>query len=884
MYCSWFYTSLCFFFLTIILQTNSSPTPKTTVSYADHCSSFVPESSTTTRISQRSLPNLITPYLTGGDRLLGVKQENQSFYDKGKLLKLRIQPNHYKTIAQGIYKVEALLSIRSPYLYYSNETDNSVYAGSYYRRSSRARGSIRFRLTGFWSEISRKLCMVGSTVDEIRTVDFDVVLKLNFASEYPNIYTGVVSGTLESTSHVVNDPGYFDPIFLFQFPELSNYSYSLFSGEIGGGSFFGDSEVVKKSPSLGLQPINLCSMVSTILAMESETGMLSSGFFALYPIQCSWPEKKLRFMVKFQNMSYGDQEFDLASTLIGEASWDDKSNELSGFACRILNPSDNPKHAVGDCSMWLTLKYNATWNIRNEPEVDGQFWSTKKVNDSGHFGKVNLTSFDRTPFPDLHYEYSELGRVKKLCPVKKPAKKRDIYPDGHSYNMRFDLSVKNSKGDGIAWGYANPVSVGNDLYDRNDMIVGDAYVSTEMPLHEKSTNISYKIGINTNKVKLVNLSPNLKVPMDFTHRWDINAEGVYSAENGHLCMVGCGKFTTYGINSTHLSTDCEILVKFQFASLNDTKDGFIKGTIESTRNKTDPLRFEDMSLSSAAYNGEMAERSVWRMDLEITMVLISNTLLCIFVWLQILHVKRNPKALSHISLVMLLILCLGHMIPLVLNFEAVFLGSRNKQTLFMSSNNGWLEANEVAVRVITMVAFLFQIRLVQLVWNTKQSEASKKKSAFVLLPFYIFGCIIALTLNWVRGREYSIWGGLRSYAGLILDGFLFPQISLNIFGGSAEKVLARSFYVGTSAVRLVPHAYNQYRAHNYPTHDVNGTYYYANPGADLYSTAWDVLIPCGVIVLAVIVFLQQRNGGRWILPQKFRELELYENVPTLVDQ
>ncbi|KAL3631416.1 hypothetical protein CASFOL_024400 [Castilleja foliolosa] len=897
MSCSWFYTCLCFFLVTII-STNSSPTPKTTVSYADHCSSFVPESSTTTRIRRSSVPTLLTPYLTGGDKLLGVKQQNQSFYYMGKFLKLRVAPNYQKTTTEGVYKVEGFLSIRSPYQYYSNESDSTGYAGSYYRRSSRARGSIRFLLTGFWSEVSRKLCMVGSASMQavgIRSGSLDAVLKLRFASEAPNIYTSVVSGTLGSISSVANDPGYFEPIFVFQFPELSKYSYSLVSGEIGGGLV---SEVAEKNRPSGWQPIKICSAFLSVLEMEydgmrSQIGLLSSRFLALNPIQCSVDGKKLRFTAKLQNISYVDQEFDLESTFIGEASWDDKKNELSGVACRLLNPADNPEHAVGGCTMRLSLKYNTIWTLRNEPKAVGRFWSTKKVDDSGYFRKVNLTSFDLVSFPDLRYEYSELGRAKKLCPVKKPTKKGNIYPDGHSYDMRFDMSVKSSKGEEIAWGFAKPVSVGNDLYDRNNMVAGvystlsDAFAPTSFSEPVRSTNIaptniSYKITIHPSKANFVNLFPNLKLSREF-QLLDITAEGVYNAENGYLCMVGCGKMITYMKNSTHTSTDCEILVKFQFASLNDKKGGLIKGTIESGRNKSDPLRFEDIKLSSAAYYGEAAEMSIWRMDLEITMVLISKTLSCVFIGLQILHVKRNPEVLSRISLVMLVILCLGHMIPLVLNFEAVFLGSHNKQTLFMSSD-GYLEANEVAVRVITMVAFLLQIRLVQLVWTAKQSEGSEKKSIFILFPLYIFGCLIALLLNWIRDRKYSLWGDLRSYAGLILDGFLFPQILLNVFGGSAEKVLARSFYVGTSAVRLVPHAYNQYRVHNYPTYGLNGTYYYANPGADLYSTAWDVLIPCGVIVLAVIVFLQQRNGGRWILPQRFRELELYEKVPTLVDE
>ncbi|KAK6132683.1 hypothetical protein DH2020_033566 [Rehmannia glutinosa] len=653
---------------------------------------------------------------------IGRKQPNQVYYNVGKSLILRIRPNFYKTIAEGVYKVEAFLYIRSPYQYYGNRSD-SGYGGSYHRRN-RARGSIKFLLTGFWSEISRKLCMVGS--GSFEALNLDVVLKVNYASENSTIYTGIASGTLESIGSE-NDPGYFDPILIFSFPVLSNYNYSLVSREFGGGFV----EVAKNQP-FGVQPIRLCSLFSSILEMEYEMECrgsqdcsplgLSRRFLDFSPIQCS--ERKLRFMAKLQNINYVDpEEFGFESTFIGEASWDDKFNQLFGVACRLLNPAKHSGNAVGDCAMRLSLRYSSIWTIRNEPKVVGQFWSTKNVEDNGYFRKINLTSVDLVAFSDLRYEYSELDRAKTLCPVKKLVKKGNIYPDGHSYDMGFDMSVKNSKGKNIAWGSARPISVGNDLFDRNSMIIAvDAMAPepasefTTMSAPAKSSNISpsnisYKISINpSSKVKFGN--------------W--------------FQMSTCQRF---------FGTEWRLLLKEfitlkRFAPLNEKKGGLIKGTIESTRNKTDPLHFEDLSLSSVAYYTEVAEKSIWRMDLEITMVLISNTLSCIFIGLQIFHVKRNPE-------------------------------------------------------------------------------------------------------------------------------------------GSAEKALSEPFYVGTSVVRLLPHAYNQYRTHNYAAFDVNGTYYYANPAADFYSTAWDVLIPCGVIALAVIVFLQQRNGGRWILPRRFRELELYEKVPVV---
>ncbi|KAJ0046995.1 hypothetical protein Pint_04548 [Pistacia integerrima] len=81
--------------------------------------------------------------------------------------------------------------------------------------------------------------------------------------------------------------------------------------------------------------------------------------------------------------------------------------------------------------------------------------------------------------------------------------------------------------------------------------------------------------------------------------------------------------------------DCEILVNLQFPPLEAKKNaGYITGPLPSTREKSDPLYFESLHLSSAAL---YAGSSIWKMDLNIVMVLISNTL------------ARSPFALPLIS-------------------------------------------------------------------------------------------------------------------------------------------------------------------------------------------------------------------------------------------
>ncbi|KAK1405162.1 hypothetical protein POM88_004767 [Heracleum sosnowskyi] len=299
----------------------------------------------------------------------------------------------------------------------------------------------------------------------------------------------------------------------------------------------------------------------------------------------------------------------------------------------------------------------------------------------------------------------------------------------------------------------------------------------------------------------------------------ISAEGVYDARTGNLCMVGCRYL------SSNNSLDCEILLNFQFPESSKTDIDFVKGSMQSTRKQSDPLFFQNLNMTSSDFSGSEAQRSFWRIDLEITMVLISKASVCIFVCFQLYHVKRYPNTVPFMSVFMLVILTLGHLVPLVLNFEALSMEKQNTQNMIQSNSN-WLEVNEVIVRVATMVAFLLQFCLLQLAWTARHTgeknepsiSVAEKKTLLVSLPIYFVGGLVAFLLNWKknyygnvsRSLDYSraqhqqhvLWGDLRSYAGLVLDGFLFPQVLLNIFHMSRESALSMPFYLGTTLVHI----------------------------------------------------------------------------------
>ncbi|XP_058210066.1 uncharacterized protein LOC131322673 [Rhododendron vialii] len=861
-------SSLSFMFLS--LCTLFSATSVTSISYSHHCASMVPMS-TPTAPSTTIFPYLrrVLSHYAGGDRILNNDNNNSSEFslESEKYFWFYLTQNIFETNTSGVHKIEAYLTF--------------VSRGSYFPGNHRRRHALQFGFHGFWSWYSGKLCMVGSASwysNEGNLIDLDAVLKLNYPVNL-TIFSGLITGKLESLASP-NDPYYFEPVSLLEYGSSSNYQYSLVSGEFDSDCRCGID--IPKSQSLAFNPGLLCSSMNSgqneVFNLEYSNECSSSKNctplgkddndelpreMTLNAIQCSEEEHKVQYVIKFGS-GYQYLSFDPTTTLVGEGSWDEKKNKLCIVACRFLNSIDSLDNAqVGDCSIRLSLRFPALWTIKSRTRILGQIWTNKTANESGYFNSITFRSRDNsiTVVPGLRYEYTVTEKVGKLCPFNKQViKKGNRYPKWKSSDLEFHMSVRDSMGNRTRI-QAMPSFFGDQNYELNQFPVVEEKTTYRGPLNITYAILPYQTSSATSVI--------------FNSTLDISAEGLYDEETGRVCMVGCRKL------STGESMDCELLLKFQFPPVNAKEVGQITGSIESMRGQTDPLYFKQLEMTGWVFYREEAKRSVQRLDWEIVMVLISNTLACVFVGLQIFYVKRNPQVLPFASLFMLVILTLGHMVTLVLNFEALFLGNRKRNNVWLGSQ-GWLEVNEVIVRAVKMVAFLLQLRLLQLAFsarlgyeNQKDIWVAEKKALFVSTTLYASGLLFALFLN---------TRNLISYGGLILDGFLLPQILLNIFHISKENALSHPFYIGTTCVRLLPHVYDLYRAHNFARVQFDGAYPFANPYVDFYSLTWDVVISCGGVLFAVFIYLQQRFGGQCILGRRFREVETYEKVPVITSE
>ncbi|KAK4255796.1 hypothetical protein QN277_008747 [Acacia crassicarpa] len=898
------------FFSSNFLTSASTPSP-----YKSRCASIVPASvPVKLKPSSFPLPQLHTGYFKGGEKIL---QTSFSWLQNG----FSLQTNKvHQTQTSGLFKVEASLKFIS-----NNDR--------YYSSRSKV---IVFKLDGFWSESSGRLCMVGKGKGYSKDGDFlhdlDAVFTLSNLFNSSNV-TSLIHGSLSSADDVHQDR-YFEPIYVLMLPQ-KNYKYSLDSREVEHDFAYHENDADEGLP---LDPSSFCSHqisgairwlyldhpidchLNSVKNKNPIGGVNESScgsMISMDEIECSsstTDKPRFRVLVRFPYDDYYYYGFESVNVtrqtpmFVGEGWWDETKNQIQIVACNFMGVKDDSSSSlsgahVGDCSIRLRLKFPSVLSIKNTSRIVGQIWSNKTQKDLVNFNDGFGNS--RVVLHGLKYEYTQLEKVKKFCPTRHNQVKNqeNRYPAAYSHYMRTQSSVREYK-KRIGWADSSPLAVGDEIY-RDPFVIFDSATATSVSqpyegITSNNTlfNVSFTMTLYSNSM----LEDKKSLFNKSSKQARISAEGTYDAETGILCMVGCRNLVlnfSSGTPKGEDSPDCEMLIKFEFPPLDAARRrSHIKGSIESTRKSSDPLYFKVLNLTSYAYYTQR-EDTTWRMDVETIMVLVSTILASAFLVSQLIHLKRNPKVLPLISLTMVSILTLGHMVPLVLNFEAVFAQNRyNRNFVFRNVGMLRLEVNETTVRLSTMVVFLLLLRFLWVSWSARKADekshkglwVAEKKTACVILPLYALCFLIALLLQSKNNYEessfqrHSSWEGLKELGGLVLDGFLLPQIMFNLFSNMKENALSSWFYFGTSFVRMLPHAYDLYRAHIYDGQDDdNGFYYYyADPSADYYSTTWDIVIPLGSLMFAVIILLQQRFGGCCVVPRRFRSShEGYQKVPMV---
>ncbi|KAJ7292351.1 hypothetical protein O6H91_14G067600 [Diphasiastrum complanatum] len=576
------------------------------------------------------------------------------------------------------------------------------------------------------------------------------------------------------------------------------------------------------------------------------------------------------------------------SVLAFEGSWSSSSGQLCLVACHYSG-----NYSGEDCSIQIHVQFPLTLTLQQRLVLLGHVASLKNSSDPRYFKPFALQASSVIPsiqqvqpLLNLVYNYTRLDQVEECTRGTAGDNKtaqEGKYPGVSNFiDLSFLAQFKNQKQ--IKRAFVRPLTVGSSF------VQAAVQPAELLPLVTSSkSNVSFSISLDG--------QPDEHSASESWHP-EISAEGIYDTNSGKLCLIGC-RMVDIPQKGFKDRKDCEILIKIQYPPSDPalSEKHPLSGTILSLRNNTDPLHFEPMEVSTSNLLYSIQARdALWRKDFEIFLSMITLSIMVIVVILQFMYSRRHPEALPYMSLLMLVILTLGHMIPLVLNFEAIFSGNTQKTPLVLSG--GWIEVKEVIIRIMTMALFLLQLRLLQLAWTARHSrltqegiqiELSERKVLKVCLPLYLLGAILACFLQWLlsysaleahflwKAMQVAWWAFLKGYTGLVVDFFLLPQVVANFLWGVQEKPLSRIFYGGMTGLRSLPHLYDAYRTYKFIP-QYSGDYFYATPESDFFSLIWDIFIPCVGLLLALAIFLQQKFGGRCIIPSKWRGNPTYQKI------
>ncbi|XP_071718771.1 uncharacterized protein [Rutidosis leptorrhynchoides] len=673
-----------FSFIQFILISTLFITKSTSIPYSKYCNHIVKESiSTDTQVLNPNLPQLDKAVYS-----VGFQNPQFNFNPSSSQIASFSTLKAYETNSKHVFKINSVLNLIGPEIvdYFSGEISRrglrlvKVRPPRFVPRRNVGAG---FSLSGFWNSDHGKLCMVGSgSVSSLHNVN--VVFKLDFPNSTA-LDNSLINGTLQN---IMDSGSSFKPVSILGV-SVMGYNYTYIDKEIKDNGFSVYDDMGNVSLSLpDARAVNgrgICSIITWGLRFDLDyenydcknvsCSFVTVGdemfprFMSIKVVDCL-EDGKVRYILQFSNSSYAkDLSFYPLTSLVAEGKWDKEKNRLVLVACQLL---DINIKTLGGCSIRLAFSLPSKLSLKRRSSIVGKMWSTKTKNLGivSFYSPANLNS----RIKGMSYEYLEHEKVETLCRkgLDSNGEKRLTYPNDNYPNLRFDMMVRNKKGQ-MAYGYASPLYVGDKLYKP----------FVKIQLRNGYTNISYVISFTTRD----EFEFGGKIPA--SKMVDISAEGVYNTNNGVLCMIGC-KHLPYDKFQRKRFMDCELMIDINYSP----KDaGPVHGTIKSTRKKHDPQYFEPIEFGSSSITTIQARESIWRMDFEITMVLISNTLSCIFIGLQLFHVKKNPEMLPFISVVMLVVLTLAHMIPLLLNFEAIFMLNR-KQNVFLSTDQ-WLEVNEI---------------------------------------------------------------------------------------------------------------------------------------------------------------------------------------------
>ncbi|CAN8288188.1 unnamed protein product [Cochlearia groenlandica] len=397
----------------------------------------------------------------------------------------------------------------------------------------------------------------------------------------------------------------------------------------------------------------------------------------------------------------------------------------------------------------------------------------------------------------------------------------------------------------------------------------------------------------TEKQLLLNVSAQMSFTgKDFGNFSVLYLEGFYDEHVGKMYLVGCRDVRAswkilFESVDLEAGLDCSIDVVVSYPPIKSRwlADPTAKIDISSRRSDDDPLRFNSVKLKTTPlFYRRQREDILSRAGVEGILRILTLTFSIGCITGQLFYVGSNTDPRPYVSIVMLGVQALGYSLPLITGAEALF-----KRKAAMTSyetpsydlrKSQWFNVIDYTVKLLVMICLLLTLRLCQKVWKSRARllarrpqephiVPSDRRVAIIVLFLHAVGFVVALFRHPAKTERFTEFAGpgnanwwqteTEEYIGLVQDFFLLPQVIGNfLWQIDSKQPLRKLYYFGITLVRLFPHLYDYIVGSVPDPYFIGEEHEFVNPNFDFFSKFGDIAIPVTAMLLAVVVFVQQR--------------------------
>ncbi|KAK8595093.1 hypothetical protein V6N13_016000 [Hibiscus sabdariffa] len=599
-------------------------------------------------------------------------------------------------------------------------------------------------------------------------------------------------------------------------------------------------------------------------------------------------------------------------TLAAEGIWNSSSGQLCMVGCLGIVDAEG-----SSCNSRICLYIPLSFSLKQRSIIFGSISSTDRSNKQYFplsFERLvrptELWNYFRTSHP--YYSYSKIQSAGVILEKNEPFSfgtlvkksllqfpKLDDTEDFLS-SLSFlaeDLTLQISAvPDPFSNSHPPRVDIQMDIFSLGPLF-GRYWYSRNATTTEKEAPYHAKAEY-TEKQLLLNASAQLTIMgKDYSNYSVLFLEGLYDPHFGHMYLVGCRDVrASWTILSQTMDLesglDCliEVIVSYPPTTARWLVNPTARISISSQRTEDDPLYFGMIKLQTLPIMyRKQREDILSRRGVEgiLRVLTLSFAIACISS--QLFYLKQDVDSSPFISLVMLGVQALGYSLPLITGAEALFKREASDSYEMQSydlEKSQWLSLIDYTVKLLVLVMFLLTLRLCQKVWKSRirllsgaplesHRVPSDKRVLIATVTIHVVGYIVVLIIHTVKTKQMPLqtdrfidsrgnsqtlreWEiELEEYIGLVQDFFLLPQVIGNFMWQIDCKPLRKLYFIGITVVRLLPHFYDYIRA-PVPNPYFAEEYEFVNPTMDFFSNFGDVAIPITAVLLAAVVYCQQR--------------------------